>query len=144
MALFNDDGSGAYGVGFFERLHSGRSVVDNDGEVEDLVNSIKRNISNILNTRTGESQSCPELGLFDFNDASAGSADLNLKMRRNIKSCLSRFEPRIVDIEVETISNYDDPMSLRFNIQGRIKVSDSKDILKIDLLLDSNRRYKVI
>ncbi|KEA65274.1 hypothetical protein ADIMK_0231 [Marinobacterium lacunae] len=142
--MIDDEIAESYGVCFFDRLGSSHHE-DKDGSgLSDIVDSIKRNVSHVLNTRIGESQSCPELGLFDFNDASSGSIDLGLRMRHGIAQCLARFEPRLIDIEVKVLFDDTDPMNLRFHIVGGIKVASAKDRLKIDLLLDNNRRYKVL
>ncbi|HDS1200594.1 TPA: type VI secretion system baseplate subunit TssE [Shewanella algae] len=142
--MLNDDFSGTFGVGFFERLGAERQRGYGDSSLDAVVDSIKRNVSHILNTRIGESQSCPELGLFDFNDASSGSVDLGLRMRNGIKACLSRFEPRLTDIDVSVLFDEGNPMNLRFHIYGSIRVASNKDKLKIDLLLDNSRRYRVV
>lgn len=142
--MLRDEQVESYGVGFFERLGREPGRLGQAFDIDDVVQSIKRNISHVLNTRMGESLSCPELGLFDFNDASSGTADLCLKMRRGIIQCLRVFEPRLSNLEVEVLFDEDRPMSLRFQVFGQISVTSRNDKLKIDLLLDNNRSYTVL
>nr|WP_237158810.1 type VI secretion system baseplate subunit TssE [Shewanella khirikhana] len=113
-------------------------------DVGDTLESIKRNISRVLNTRVGESQSCPEMGLFDFNDASAGSMDLCCRMQQWIYQCICRYEPRLSELQVTVLYDDSTPVLLKFMLQGRVRVSNREDLLKIDLLLDANRRYRVV
>ena len=141
--LVNDDLTGAFGVGLFERLAADLQCEYADSSLDAVIDSIKRNVSHILNTRIGESQSCPELGLIDFNDGSCGSVDLGVRMRNAIKACLSRFEPRLTNIDVCVLFDERNPMVLRFHIYGSITVASNKDKLMIDLLLDNNNRYRV-
>ncbi|NCO47412.1 MAG: type VI secretion system baseplate subunit TssE, partial [Vibrio sp.] len=51
----------AFGVGFFERLEAGTKPMSltQGPNAWDVLQSIKRNVSNILNTRMGEAQSAP-------------------------------------------------------------------------------------
>lgn len=134
-----------FGVGFFERLGTDlRSPRERVLDISDTLDSIKRNVSRVLNTRVGESQSCPELGLFDFNDASAGSRDLCCRMQQWIHQCISRFEPRLSELRVSVLYDESNPAALKFLLQGRVRVSNREDLLKIDLLLDANRRYRVV
>ncbi|WP_418856617.1 type VI secretion system baseplate subunit TssE [Shewanella khirikhana] len=113
-------------------------------DIGDTLESIKRNISRVLNTRVGESQSTPELGLFDFNDASASSKDLCCRMQQSIRQCIGRFEPRLTQLQVSVLYDESSPVMLKFLLQGRVNVSHRNDLLKIDLLLDTNRRYRVV
>ncbi|MEI6859655.1 MAG: type VI secretion system baseplate subunit TssE [Shewanella sp.] len=134
----------AYCVSFFERLGSTTDLPSTGVEsFEYVIASIKRNISSLLNTRVGESQSCPELGLFDFNDANSGSFDLGVRIKTGIKTCIERFEPRLTQVDIRVLHDDNCPFSLRFHIHGKIRVKSLNEKVEIDLVLDSNRTYKV-
>ena len=92
----------AYGVSFFERLEAGSSLrsVTKGPDPSDVLESIKRNVSNLLNTRLGEAQSAPSLGLIDFNDATLGSNDLAVQIKFAIRHCLEKYEPRLNCMEI--------------------------------------------
>lgn len=133
-----------YCVSFFERLGRDTDLPSTGVEsIEHVIASIKRNISGLLNTRVGESQSCPELGLFDFNDANSGSFDLGVRIKAGIKACIERFEPRLTQLDIRVLHDDTCPFSLRFHIHGKISVKSIKEKVEIDLVLDSNRTYRV-
>ncbi|NRD73738.1 type VI secretion system baseplate subunit TssE [Shewanella sp. VB17] len=133
-----------FGVSFFQRLGADIDQPINGVEsIEYVIASIKRNISGLLNTRVGESQSCPELGLFDFNDANSGSFDLGVRIKAGIKACIERFEPRLSHIDINVLHDNTCPFSLRFHIHGNINVKSVNEKVEIDLFLDSNRTYRV-
>ncbi|EKO3881575.1 type VI secretion system baseplate subunit TssE, partial [Vibrio metschnikovii] len=73
----------AFGVSFFERLEADTNPMSltQGPNAWDVLQSIKRNVSNILNTRMGEAQSAPSLGLVDFNDATLETLDLSLRIK---------------------------------------------------------------
>lgn len=140
--MFNHDDT--LGVSFFQRLGDEKEhVSDGPESIEYVIASIKRNISGLLNTRVGDSQSCPELGLFDFNDASSGSFDLGVKIKSGIKICIERFEPRLFHLDIRVLHDSTCPFSLRFHIFGNINVKTKQEKIEIDLFLDSNRTYRV-
>ncbi|OOF20865.1 lysozyme [Salinivibrio proteolyticus] len=135
-----------FGVGFLERLEAGAKPVSitQGPETRDVVNSIKKNIANVLNTRTGGAQSSPGLGLIDFNDATLESLDLSLRVKLAIKQCLETYEPRLTNILVS--SDYDEhsPLTLRFNIVATVNSEALHEKVQLSLLLDQNRQYRVL
>lgn len=136
----------AYGVSFFQRLETDapkRSVTQGP-DADDVLQSLKRNISNLLNARMGEALSAPELGLIDFNDASLGSHDLALQIRRAIRRCLETYEPRIKHMEIHVLPDNGSPLNLRFQVTASVDVGALHKNVQIDLLLDSNRKYRVV
>lgn len=140
--MFNHDDT--FGVSFFQRIGTENEYTSDGAEsIEHVIASIKRNLSGLLNTRVGESQSCPELGLFDFNDASSGSFDLGVRIKTGIKACIERFEPRLSHIDIRVLHDSACPFSLRFHIHGKINVKTAQEMIEIDLILDSNRTYRV-
>ena len=135
-----------YGVSLFERLKVDADPISlskgpNSAEV---LRSIKRNVSNILNTRTGESLSSPELGLVDFNDASMAILDLSIRVKLSIKRCLEEFEPRLKEVDVMVIQDEREPLNLRFSVTATIDTTAIHERVNINLLLDSNRKYRVL
>ncbi|MEL7290996.1 MAG: type VI secretion system baseplate subunit TssE [Pseudomonadota bacterium] len=135
-----------FGVGFFERLEANTKNVSltQGPQPSDVVRSIKRNVSMILNTRVGGAQSSPTLGLIDFNDATLDTLDLSLKVKLAIQDCLQNYEPRLKNIEVVAETDSFSPLSLQFRITAQINSEAIHDRVQINLLLDQNRKYRVI
>ncbi|EGU30267.1 type VI secretion system baseplate subunit TssE [Vibrio scophthalmi] len=135
----------AFGVGFLERLETGTKPMSltQGPDAMDVLQSIKRNVSNILNTRLGEAQSAPMLGLVDFNDATLETLDLSLRIKFAIQNCLVSYEPRLRNIEIRSESDPYSPLMLRFNIVAEINSEALHDRVQLSLLLDQNRKYQV-
>jgi type VI secretion system protein len=134
-----------FGVSFFDRLEANsKNVSLTQGPAfKDVINSIKSNISNILNSRTGGSESSPSLGLIDFNDATLDTLDLSLKIKLSIQDCLHHFEPRLKDIKVIAETDSINPFSLQFNITAKLNCDAIHNRVYISLLLDQNKQYRV-
>ncbi|MDD1793400.1 type VI secretion system baseplate subunit TssE [Enterovibrio makurazakiensis] len=136
----------AYGVSFFQRLETDapqRSVTQGP-DPADVLDSLKVNVSNLLNARIGESLSAPDLGLIDFNDAALSSHDLALQIRRAIRRCIETYEPRIKSMDINVLPDNGSPLNLRFQISASVNLGAMHRKVQIDLLLDSNRKYRVV
>jgi type VI secretion system protein len=133
------------GLTFFERLDTNvpkRSPIEGV-DLEQMIISIKRNISRVLNTREGSTKSAPLLGLKDFNDASLGNDDLSIKIKRSIRNCLAAYEPRLNNMQIQLIQNPNSPLMLGFRIFAEVDLGDHYSPIELDLMLDSNKKCKV-
>jgi len=144
MSYFNAEES-SFGIGFFERLETDDDSMSvyNAPDALDVLDSIKRNVAHLLNTREGESQSAPELGLIDFNDASLSTMDLAVRIKIAINKCLALYEPRLKNISVQSISEPNDPLGLYFQLVAEINSDALHKKVNINLMLGSNRKYRV-
>lgn len=146
MSVFDPESGEIFKVGFFHRLDEESAAINRltQPDFGDVVESIKANVLNLFNTRRGHSQSAPGLGLIDFNDATIGTRDLNLQIKLAIKRLIAEYEPRIHQLDVEVLREEFDPLRLRFHLTG-VLMLDSKDSeIKLDFILDGNRRYKAL
>lgn len=127
----------------FERIrHAGESTLSN-ADVKMFRQSICRNLQNILNTRYGSCQGTPELGIIDFNDASAFTADFWTVVTQAIKDCILRYEPRITQVDVTAASNQNTQMDLFFHLTVWINLEGIRDVLEFDLSLDNHQYFRM-
>ena len=135
----------AYGVSFFQRLETNDRAhyLLDAPNLEDILNSIKLNLTQLLNANLGEAQSNPELGLIDFNDAASSSNDLILHLRRAIKQTIERYEPRLSNVVVGLNTDENNPLNLCFSIQAYINACALHKQVEIELLLDNSKQYRV-
>lgn len=135
-----------FGVGFLDRLEiDAKPVSFNQGPNSfDVMSSIKRNISNVLNTRIGGSASAPNLGLIDFNDATLEAVDLSKTIRLAIQRSLDSYEPRLKNIMVHRISDFNNDLLLRFQISAQLNHDAIHEKVELNLMLDQNRKYRVL
>ncbi|XQU08261.1 type VI secretion system baseplate subunit TssE [Halomonas sp. LY9] len=129
----------------FERLAAPQQLgqyVD-ESPLEEVVESIKRHLVDLLNSHPGNSASVPELGLLDFNDATIGVLDLELNIKQAIRHCIERYEPRVQRVDVESLPNSGDPLQLRFQVHATVALGKGSTHTTIDLLLN-NKRYQCL
>lgn len=127
----------------FERIRrTGKSTYHN-GNAKTFRQSICRNLQNILNTRYGSCQGTPELGIIDFNDASAFTADFWTVVTQAIKDCILRYEPRITQVDVTTTSNRNTQLDLYFHLTVWVNLDGIRDMLEFDLSLDNHQYFRM-
>lgn len=136
----------AFASSFFERLESDAPIrfVTQGPDPEQVLESIKRNITQLLNTRSGDSLSTPELGLADFNDVAMNGDDLASSILCDIRHCLEKYEPRISDLDIRAIPDNTRLLAFRFHILGTVNFGALFQKVQINLLLDNSNQYRVI
>lgn len=112
--------------------------------LDQTLNSIKRNLEVILNSRQGCSLSSPKLGLQDFNDASVNSADMCMQISKDIKNSIEAYEPRLKVKEVEYLPSEYNQLQIGFRVVCSVAVNSKKEKKEIELLLDNaNKKFYV-
>lgn len=127
----------------FERIQGKGSGPSRYARVEDLLVSIKSHLSKVLNARPGGCQSTIELGIVDFNDATASVTDFRQNIEHAIRRCIENYEPRISSVSVRSVANDDDPLSLRFYISAQVNFGNIGDLVEFNIELDNSRHYRL-
>lgn len=134
-------------VSLFERIQEGDEAKRSRSPeylTESLVNSIKRHLNNVLNSRPGGCQSTIELGVIDLNDATMTTRDLKNTIQASIGTCIQSYEPRLSNVAVTPVATGNDPLELRFKISADLYLESEKHIVAFDLLLDGSQYYQLV
>ena len=124
----------------FERIRD-KATPDNYEIANDPLASIKLNLSRILNTRPGSSQSTKDIGVIDLNDATMSTTELNMVICKSIKECIEKYEPRVAKATVTARSNSADPLTMLFDITAEIRDDWGVNNVEFQLRLDNEQRY---
>ncbi|EAB8210293.1 type VI secretion system baseplate subunit TssE [Salmonella enterica] len=128
----------------FERITEAANPSSYQNPKEALVRSIRRNLQQILNTRSGSCYGSPELGITDLDNIASVSMNLRDTTARAIRNCILRYEPRISDAIVTAVEQDENaPLELRFRIVASVSFSEIKNVLEFDIVLDSHQQYRV-
>ncbi|MBN3852229.1 type VI secretion system baseplate subunit TssE [Paraburkholderia sp. Ac-20340] len=122
----------------FERLEADASparIYTRQQQAAARVRAIEQHLQWLLNSRQGCSLSSPELGLRDFNDALAGTADLMLQLRGEIEVMVRQFEPRVTVLGVRACSHPERPLDLHFRMDCIVPVHSTEEQVEIDLVI---------
>jgi len=111
-----------------------------------LKQAVRRDLEWLLNTREFIQEIPPDLkevqhsvvtyGLPDFTATSIKSPSNQDRLRRAIEEEISLFEPRVEGVIVSLVPAREDERSLRFRIEGQLKVDPAPEPVTFDTLLD--------
>jgi len=139
------------GASLFQRIQASsagvvrpRMMLGRAEYLNQLMDSVRVHLEQLLNTRAGASQSCSSYGLYDFNDAAVGSSDQARSIAQDIKRCISEYETRLCDVDVQ-FSGYkeEDPTVLLFGIHCGFNIESKHERVSLELYLDRDRKFKV-
>lgn len=132
------------GGSLFERIGEAVSSPLRQRPKAALLQSVRNNICNVLNTRSGSCYGSPELGIADFNDESPDAVNILNWMVQAISHCILRYEPRISDVVVTSAAEDSfTPLELRFHIVAYMDFNERQDVLEFEILLDSHQHWCV-
>ncbi|HCN46628.1 MAG TPA: type VI secretion system baseplate subunit TssE [Pseudomonas sp.] len=115
------------------------------GQAGERVLAIKNNLEQLLNARRGGSQSCPDLGLPDMNDAASGQLELRNQICQDIREMLARYEPRVRVLDVRPLAAGEQPQGLCFRLHCQIPLLEAAEQVEIDLLVHPRQqRFQVL
>ncbi len=119
-----------------------------------IVDSILRHLRQLLNTKQGNVPIGEDYGTPDFTDLfntfSRTRVDAKREIEKAIRLAIQKYEPRLEWVRVNMIENeeeedypYTDPLTLRFQIMGRLS-DESRTQVFLETTVDHDRRVNVI
>lgn len=112
-------------------------------DTEKLVRSILKHLMELLNTRQGNTPCCPDYGLPDFNSMIARFPDAIVELRREIKRCIEKFEPRLQRVKVVYSKDDENPLTLRYEISAMLVIDDNETSICFETTLNSAGQVSV-
>jgi type VI secretion system protein ImpF len=122
--------------------------------LEDLKQSVKRDLEWLLNTRQDVAGAPADLkevahslatyGLPDFSAFSVKSPADHARMQRILEKAISSFEPRLENVVVTLVPVRDLEQKLRFRIDARLRVEPAPEPVTFDTVLQAvSNQYTV-
>ena len=130
----------------FERIRSESERRPCSPGIQQLRDSIKRNLHAVLNTRPGSCSSAPALGVSDAGEDDEEQRVLGFREAqiKRIRQCIEDYEPRISHVEVTAGAlEENNPLALIFRIFAYVTLDDNEQLLEFNVHLDSNQHYKM-
>lgn len=124
----------------FDRIYT-ESHCDDYQLNKSSIDSIKLNLSKILNCRPDSSQSTKAIGVVDLNDATMGTSEIKAHICRAIKNCIEQYEPRILQVEVIARTNDIDLLTMEFAIKAIVKDDLGINNIEFKIYYDNKQRY---
>ncbi|MBJ6386500.1 type VI secretion system baseplate subunit TssE [Enterobacter cloacae] len=137
-------GRGRFAGTLFERIRNAHAGMERKTSATTLRQSIFQNLQNILNTRHGNCQGTPGLGIVDFNDAITPTTDFYQVITNTIRDCILHYEPRISAVEVSAVmAESNTPLDLRFHVVATVNFGGIRDAMEFDMSMSTHQHFKM-
>ena len=108
-----------------------------------IVESILRNVTQILNTRQGSVLTRPDYGLPDFNDLARRFPNAIEEIKCSIRDSLELYEPRLVNLRVHHVESENRVLDLRYDVRAQISVNGERPDIWFETILDSAGKVSI-
>lgn len=123
-----------------KQIPANHNIELNDSKaVESILNHVKK----ILNVRQGSVQTMPDYGLPDFNDLARRFPNAIEEIKRSIRQCLEKYEPRLVNVQVDHVMVGDHMMDLRYDVKAQISVDGKNTNVWFETILDTAGKVSI-
>jgi type VI secretion system protein len=89
-------------------------------DIEALMDSVRHNLTRLLNARHGLSEAMPDYGLPALTDLTSGSGDHVHAIEEAIRVAIEKYEPRLRRVQVKRIVDEDAPHTLSFRVDATL------------------------
>ncbi len=97
-----------------------QGVLPEEQDLRPLLRSVLKNLQRILNTRRGNVETVPDLGIPDFTEIVHTMPESIMQFQQAIKQTIRLYEPRLERVRVRYIPVEDDPLALHFEIIAQL------------------------
>jgi type VI secretion system protein len=111
-------------------------------DVSALYQSVKNQLQKILNTKQGQSLTCPDYGMPDFTEFKFNLPDAVKDMERAIQYTIEKYEPRIQNVQVKFMSKTDN-LQLNFEIKAEIILKNGEYVATFNTVVNSSGSIKI-
>jgi len=132
-----------YAGSLFERLTRGNSSSTNISSEDAIYQSIANNLSRILSTNAGSSETVEDYGRPDLNNTHLSLKDSLELIEDSLEKCISKYEPRLYNAKIGVSRSSLKMNKMDIQVEGFL-IIDGKSYkvnFKADLL--SNGKVKV-
>lgn len=132
-----------YDVTLLERIASPENEYNMQVDPRKVSESVLLHLQKMLNVRQGSSSANPDYGLPDFNQLISEFPSAIQELRKAIKQCIEKYEPRLRRVRVESLADDDDPLSLRFEIHAHLIIDDHESKVWYETMFDPAGRANI-
>jgi len=105
---------------------------------KEVIDSVLQHLQRILNTRQGSVPIAKDFGIPDLTELHLGYPDSLRLFERAIRQTIQKFEPRLTGLRVRFVPDEEDPLSLRFQILGKLQAEGYKDPVRFESTVGSD------
>lgn len=105
--------------------------------------SVLAHVQKMLNVRHGNVEALPDYGLPDINDLAHRYGNPVPELKKAIKACLERYEPRLARVRVRFAPDPDAPLEMRFEVAGQVSVDGESTPVVFETTMNGGGHVRV-
>ncbi len=113
-------------------------------DLEVLVESVRRHLGRLLNSRQGMSEAAPEYGLPAMSDLIAGRDQYILLVQEAIRTTIERYEPRLRRVRVTHQADEGKPQTLVFRVDATLVSASGEHRVWYETAFSPNGELEVV
>ena len=111
---------------------------------DQIVESVIRHLTRILNTKRGNVPIAEDYGVPDLTDFLSLPSESVNEIERSLRQVIQRYEPRLKVQRVSFVPSEEGDLSLRFEIVSRLVTSPKKGPVHLQTIVDANGKVSVV
>ncbi|MBK8269751.1 MAG: type VI secretion system baseplate subunit TssE [Planctomycetes bacterium] len=126
-------GSGARGI------QTGTTVEN----LDELLESVRKNLGRLLNARQGMCETVPDYGLPALTDLTIGTTDYLRKLLDSIRDTIERYEPRLRSVRVSLREEDSSNTKKVFRVEGMLVSKSGEHRVWYDTAVRASGRFDI-
>lgn len=111
--------------------------------LDDLLESVRRNLARLLNSRQGMSETAPDYGLPALTDLTVGTSDYIRKLLDSIRDTIEHYEPRLRNVRVTLREDESSNTTKVFRVEAVLVSKTGEHRVWYDTAVRSSGRFEI-
>ena len=112
-------------------------------DLDALMDSVRRQLARLLNSRHGLSEAQPDYGLPALTDLVVGSGDYALAVQKAIQTAIEKYEPRLRRIRVSRVQDDEGGRALAFRVEASLVSRSGEHRVCYETMMSGEGQFNV-
>jgi type VI secretion system protein len=112
-------------------------------DLEALMESVRRHLGRVLNSRHGMSECLPDYGLPALSDLTIGIGDYVQTVQEAVQTAIEKYEPRLRRVRVSRVADEEQGRTLAFRVDAVLVAGSGEHRVWYQTSLQGNGQFDV-
>ncbi len=112
-------------------------------DIDALMDSVRRHLTRLVNSRHGFSEAHPDYGLPALTDLTVGSGDYVRRIQDAIRVTIEKYEPRLQRVRVTRVETEGAGRTLAFRVEGTLVTKSGQHRVYYETSMGGSGQFEV-